>query len=248
MSTPSELWRPEPFLPGLPWKLNALEHVSRVSRTTLVSAERVPPQHALINLAERGLEPRPRESSSDAIFFAAERLVKVVPSLHRAVLENVDGIGVIGSSGDDYDASHSEPAWPGWIFVSLPPPDARGPLRLAEGIIHEAMHLALTRFEDSSPLAASEARLYSPWKNEQRVAAGILHGLYVFICLACYFRQLTTYEPTSSDQALRRLREINAEIAMIDRGTLEQALTIEGRVFVHHLYATHAEEVINSPG
>lgn len=50
-----------------------------------------------------------------------------------------------------YDVSHSTPVLPLSIFVSVPGADERhAELRLAESIIHEAMHLQLTFIESLS--------------------------------------------------------------------------------------------------
>jgi HEXXH motif-containing protein len=81
-----------------------------------------------------------------------------------------------------YDVSHSDPELPFSVFLSLPQPgetDAR--LRVAEALLHEAMHLQLTMIEHWIPLISNDVQCgYSPWKHELRPVGGLLHGLYVF--------------------------------------------------------------------
>lgn len=81
----------------------------------------------------------------------------------------------------EYDISHSEPNLPYSIWVSIPPTGTTAAVRLAESILHEAMHLQLTLIETEQPLVAQAGqRAWSPWQAKQRPAQGLLHGLYVF--------------------------------------------------------------------
>lgn len=77
-----------------------------------------------------------------------------------------------------FDMSHSTPDLPRSIFVSVPGPDERDAVfRLAESIIHEAMHLQLTLVESVVPLVkTNEAVAFSPWKRSDRPVQGLLHG------------------------------------------------------------------------
>jgi HEXXH motif-containing protein len=80
----------------------------------------------------------------------------------------------------DFDVSHSEPALPYSIFVSIPPTSATSAARLAESILHEAMHLQLSLIEAEEPLvSAPEQAGWSPWQTVERPVQGLLHGLYV---------------------------------------------------------------------
>lgn len=92
----------------------------------------------------------------------------------------------------DYDISHSDPALPYSIFVSIPSPGATGAVRLAESILHEAMHLQLSLIEAEVRLVTDDdQRAWSPWQARDRPAQGLLHGLYVF---AVIFAVLERFE------------------------------------------------------
>ncbi len=82
------------------------------------------------------------------------------------------------------------PRWPYRIFISIPARSRVQDLRVAEAVVHEAMHLILTNFERVSPLVSDERTLKSPWRSELRPAAGVLHGIYVFCCISRFFRHL----------------------------------------------------------
>lgn len=99
---------------------------------------------------------------------------------------------VVVPEGPDFDVSYSDPAVPFsvWVGVSR----ESGPLadlRLAEGLLHEAMHLQLSLIEDHVPLTASSARsLHSPWRNAPRPMQGVLHGTYVFTVVRAFMAAL----------------------------------------------------------
>lgn len=103
----------------------------------------------------------------DGLADAVGRLVRVVHVL---------------SAPKDQDISHSSPDLPFSIFVSVPEPIERdATLRLAESIVHEAMHLHLSLLEMLRPMVTDvDAYGYSPWKDELRPVGGLVHGLYVF--------------------------------------------------------------------
>ncbi len=97
--------------------------------------------------------------------------------------ELVRAVHLIASVGEDYDSSHSDPAILFSIFISVPSlPGRRSLLRVAEGLVHETMHLQLSLFETICPLVDGSVDwgLYSPWKQKKRQTRGIMHGLYVF--------------------------------------------------------------------
>jgi HEXXH motif-containing protein len=174
---------------------------------------------------------------------AAERLIDQVPSASSPVRAVVAEIFLL-SAREEYDVSHSEPRWPGWIFVSLP--RAAGlvsGLRLAENVLHEAMHLQLTELEARVPLVAdSVGKLHSPWKQEPRQLQGILHGLYVSACISAFFGNLLDAGSTPQvgvDHVRRRIDSINEEIAGVPLDALREGLTEAGREFLESI--VHAE-------
>lgn len=60
-----------------------------------------------------------------------------------------------------------------------------GPAVLAENLLHEFRHNLLHQLEQSYPLyladSPSDARFYSPWRDDLRPLHGILHALFVFL-------------------------------------------------------------------
>lgn len=132
-----------------------------------------------------------------------------------------------------YDVSHSEPRWRRKIFVSIPERyDEIGEVRLAESLIHEAMHLNLTDFEEVQPLVSDFVdKMKSPWKSDARPFQGVLHGLFVFACIGEYFTQVLQVLESNglvNDHCKQRIEEIAAEIRSIDFGELNGGLTAKG--------------------
>jgi HEXXH motif-containing protein len=175
------------------------------------------------------------EDQADTIA-AAERWIDLVPSLSSAVRGSVEQVFLL-QAREEYDVSHSEPCWPSWIFVSVPRAIGLVPsLRLAENVVHEAMHLRLTELEALRPLVADLAtRLHSPWKREPRQLQGILHGLYVFVCISAFFRQLLAIQGLTADcrgHMQGRLDCIEKETAAVPLDGLAEGLTDSGRRFL----------------
>jgi HEXXH motif-containing protein len=163
---------------------------------------------------------------------AVERLLGHVPDLARIVAASVVAIyPLVAKPG--YDVSHSQPRWPNLIFVSFPErEDCIGDLRLAESVVHEAMHLHLTTEEGHSPLVAHhENSLYSPWMDTSRSVQGVLHGLFVFRCISAFLRRLagsTALPNDANKHVATRLDEIQQQLAEVDSFALEQSLTPRG--------------------
>jgi hypothetical protein len=129
-----------------------------------------------------------------------------------------------------YDVSHTTPALPLSIFISIPAPDERhAKMRLAESVIHEAMHLQLTLIESTVRLVEqADATAFSPWKQTARPVQGVLHGLYVFAVIHEALKALAVRDPGTQEYAEARCREIEADIAAM--GEARESLTSEGAV------------------
>lgn len=76
--------------------------------------------------------------------------------------------------------SMSDSALPGAIMTTID-----GPAVLAESLVHEFRHNLLHQLEQAYPLyesgSSTEAKFYSPWRNDPRPLHGILHALFVFL-------------------------------------------------------------------
>jgi HEXXH motif-containing protein len=168
------------------------------------------------------------------LYAAAAAAIDEVSGLADIVKARVRHVHLL-QAPPEYDISHSEPCWPDRIFVFVPDrSDDVGALRLAENVIHEAMHLHLTLFEDGTPLVRDPAGdTYSPWRRAFRPVGGVLHGLFVFACLREYFARLPVApESVAADHVRRRLHEIDGEIAQIDFDLLLAALSDAGVTLV----------------
>ena len=142
-------------------------------------------------------------------------LLDLVPTLRPTVCRLVKALHVIEPGDNDTDVSFSDPAVPFSIFVSVPPTASEtGTLRVAEAILHEAMHLHLTLIAQIVPLVEPRGRMrYSPWRGEERDSEGILQALYVFSVIRSFFAMLPrspSYE--CGDHASDRMQQIDSQI------------------------------------
>jgi HEXXH motif-containing protein len=167
-------------------------------------------------------------------------LIRAAPSLESIVKRCAQEILILRASDDFCDVSHSEPRWPTRIFISIPSNSEVGRLRVAESVVHEAMHLNLTFLERQKELVAKSSGLYSPWKRELRPASGILHGLYVFACIQRFLVHVSGKSPLSSEESRhidRRCKDICAEARSINRESLLACLTPAGSSLANCLFA-----------
>jgi len=115
-------------------------------------------------------------------------LVKPVSLFLNSIIQTIQ---VIKADDEETDISYSHPEIPFSIFASICSDNTlRSNLRVAESILHEALHLKLTLIEDQIPLIKPfDGNLYfSPWRDEKRPARGVLHGLFVFKGILDYFK------------------------------------------------------------
>jgi len=147
---------------------------------------------------------------------AAAHVITHVPSLPESIGSVVQSIHPL-QAPRDHDVSHSTPELPFSIFVSIPERGERDTsLRVAESIIHESMHLQLTLMDSIEPMIVNEhATGYSPWKEELRPVAGLLHGLYVFAVIHQALETLMTERDDWCRYSRRRRTAIADEIALL---------------------------------
>jgi HEXXH motif-containing protein len=191
--------------------------------------------------AARGLYVRRRDAHADLAIQRAGVLIHHAPSLERVVLECVREVLILDAPDEWHDVSHSEPRWRHLIFVSLPPPTPVGDLRLAEAIVHEAMHLNLSLVESHTRLVSDEGQLYSPWRLRPRPAGGVLHGVYVFASLLRFFEHLQQQEGLSTEQRehlTHRRTDILQECSQVPRNELWRSLTGEGQAIARRVFET----------
>lgn len=170
----------------------------------------------------------------------ALRVLGAVPTVLPTVSSLVRALHLIDPVDDANDVSFSEPGLPFSAFVSVPGPGAVAPgLRVAEALLHEAMHLLLTLVEAVVPLVArTEKTFFSPWRNEFRTAQGVLHALYVFRVID-EFLGAAPFEIPALARWRPHAAERRATIARQVRETRDfrrcADLTAEGAAFVDRL-------------
>ena len=181
---------------------------------------------------------------ADAAFQAASDIASALERLAHghagvAVEALIRSIHIILPSAPGYDCSHSEPTIPFSVFVSVPSGERNATLRLAESLLHEAMHLQLTLIERLHAVVADEGvQGYSPWQQRQRPLQGLVHGLYVFAAISQWLSVLTADQQLSGQDRTyvdRRLREIGEEIDEVSALAASPALTDFGRGLVQSL-------------
>ena len=172
------------------------------------------------------------QCSLDA-FPSALAVIRCVPSLYATISLYLRSLHLLQAPTDDHDVSHSDPAVPFSIFVSVPPPDARRRIRLAESIVHECMHLQLSIIEKLVPLFDQpEAMHFSPWQQTRRPVSGVLHGFYVFSVIRSFLAIAVRSESLSSDErnyAISRSGQIRDEMASVSSQCWIDSMSSVGR-------------------
>jgi HEXXH motif-containing protein len=156
--------------------------------------------------------------------------VKPVGATIRTLVWSVTPLGV---EGPDYDTGYSDPRVPLSIFIGVhSSADGVSPIRLAEGVLHEAMHLQLSLVEDVVPLVSGSGDWRpSPWQGRLRPMQGLLHGLYVFRVVQDYLRAaVAAGRLTAADHrhALIRIEQIDDECAQLAGLSESNDLTADG--------------------
>ena len=160
-------------------------------------------------------------------------LVGMVRPLHGSVAGLCRSLHVLIASGTDFDVSYSDPSLPLSVFVSCPLPAERHRVeRLAENVVHEALHLQLSLVERVWSLVIdvpNEEPVFSPWKDEWRTVRGLVHAVYVFGNLRCFWKGVASKQPDSSSFAQARIQTIDTEMAAAAHLLRCESLTAMGR-------------------
>jgi HEXXH motif-containing protein len=176
---------------------------------------------------------------------AAWQILASVPSVLASMQALVKTIQVVHSPDLEIDISYSHPDIPFSVFVSVGEDTSLiSSLRVAESILHEAMHLQLTLLEAQLPLVQpdSQATFYSPWRMEARPVRGVLHGLYVFRVIHDFYESLPA-PPLATEWApfvANRLATIRKELAEITSFGTAAGLTDAGQHLVRSLLDVEA--------
>ena len=162
-------------------------------------------------------------------------LIANVPSLYRTIIRLVRSVHILDSGSDQHDVSFSDPSIPFSIFISIPSMhQLNSSIRIAEAIVHEAMHLQLTLIDRLNSLVVDdEKKMFSPWKGEDRRPSGILHALYVFSVI---YISLPLLLPANDIFISLRQSEIKNQVQQINSFRLFDGLTPLGRLFRDYLF------------
>ncbi|WP_372786004.1 HEXXH motif-containing putative peptide modification protein [Phenylobacterium sp.] len=226
-----------------PWRLPGLEisvAVAPLNAVWLWPLVVAAPPDVAAHVRAGGLQLADIRLTDNGLFAKAAKAIAWAPSLAAIVATRVAAVHLLQAE-PGYDVSHSEPHWRDRIFVSVPDRhDEVGALRLAEGIIHEALHLHLTELDAITPLVSDQTgMLPSPWRPEPRSFGGVLHGAFVFVGLKAYFDAVTAPSDSSLHHHLERRRaEIAEELGEIDVGALAAGLTDPGADLVRRMFET----------
>ncbi|WP_417353506.1 aKG-HExxH-type peptide beta-hydroxylase [Flavobacterium alkalisoli] len=206
------------------------------------------PQEILSNFYEQtGLEPIAIESL-DVVGIPqklkdALALLGQVPGMMNCLTKLVKAIQVLRQDDPEIDTSHSDPQIPFSIFVSVCEDNSpTSNLRVAESILHEAMHLKLTLIEKHVDLIVSHTQetFYSPWRDEQRPVRGVLHGLFVFSAVSQFYSSVN-YQFLTENEIAKFIAFRNKQIVLEIQSLLDfhnsNGLTSVGKLFVKKLIA-----------
>ena len=160
-------------------------------------------------------------------------LIQANPSVHGTVTALCRSLHVLVAAARDFDASYSDPCLPFSVFVSCPLTTERNRVeRLTENLVHEALHLQLSLVESVDALiveASDGETILSPWRNEPRTVRGLLHAVYVFGNLRCFWRSIAASRQDSSTFAEWRIETIDKELADAIHLLKSRSLTPTGR-------------------
>ena len=165
-------------------------------------------------------------------------LLDLVSTALPTVCALVRSIHIINPIEDDTDVSFSDPALPFSIFVSVPLKWTEiAALRVAEAILHEAMHLQLTLVERVVPLVRPQRKMYySPWRDEVRNSEGILQALYAFVVIRSFLREVPLrWSSPVNDYVTGRIAQISCQIEEAQDFRECDELTPDGTAFVARL-------------
>ncbi len=160
-------------------------------------------------------------------------LIRMVEPILGTVAGLCRSVHVLLSSDMYIDSSYTDPRLPFSVFVSCPlVTESHRVERLAESIAHEALHLQLSLVERFRPLTeenSTQRMVFSPWKKEHRTVQGLLHGIYVFGNLRCFWTRIAGRATEYSSFAETRIEGIDNELGDAKEILANSSLTMFGR-------------------
>lgn len=154
------------------------------------------------------------------------------------ILNIIKSVLLIKAENSDTDISYSHPEIPFSIFFSICEEiSIISDLRVAESILHEAMHLKLTLIENIVPLIIPNAKgvYFSPWRDEPRPARGVLHGLFVFKALLDFFEHIIETNLPEKEYIQSRINQIKKDLFELKDFAKCADLTKDGAILTTNL-------------
>jgi len=216
-----------------------LSHVSGLT-AILIESFRQPEQLNLETKVDFYSDDELKSGTVLACIEEALAVIDYVPTLKKTVETLVRCLHVVRPPDNDHDVSFSEPNLPFSVFVSVPEKRiSNDVLRVAEAIVHEAMHLQLSLIERHVPLVLSAAaKYYSPWRRAYRNTQGILHGIYVFVAIRRFLEELLSIsELPAGWKAHCDDRSLQIDGQLSEAADLEASLDLTslGAIFLNRL-------------
>ena len=164
---------------------------------------------------------------------AAAEVVAAVVTVIVPVVPDPAARGISATSADAFGA-----------VAMSPPADATS---LAVALIHETQHSLLNAVQHLFDLHERPADGgYSPWRDDPRPAAGILHGAYAYLAVAGFWRRQWHADPGDGLAAFEFVRWRDAVAAAARELLAGDGLTAAGRRFTEALLA-EVEPWLNEP-
>lgn len=151
----------------------------------------------------------------------------------------VQRVQVLRQPQPEFDISYSHPNIPFSIFVSVGEGNLKNDIvRLAESILHEALHLQLTLIENITTLIEDNSISYfSPWRGQKRPIRGVLHGMYVFKGILDFYESITP--KLTNDQIFDfvdwRIEQIKEDFLLLSNFPSSRGLTANGATLAKNL-------------
>jgi len=169
-------------------------------------------------------------------------VLKQIPEAYSFINTIVKSIQILQAEDSKTDISYSHPDIPFSIFFSLCEEDSvLSDLRVAESILHEAMHLYLTLIENRMPLIDPNTKevYFSPWRDEERPIRGVLHGMFVFKAIKDCYSLLIDQEILNSqhdrDYVISRIEQIEIEIKLLYNLSTSHGFSDLGKVLCNNI-------------
>lgn len=171
---------------------------------------------------------------------SALEVIRRVPEVFSFINKIVKSMQIIDAEYLDTDTSYSHPNIPFSIFFSVCEEESIiSDFRVAESVLHEAMHLMLTLIETHVELIGlnSKETFYSPWRDEPRQIRGVLHGLFVFRGLLGFYKLMENIFSTSNELGYIQLRidQIKRDIYQLKEFASCSDLTKDGAILTANL-------------